>query len=277
MNVNLRGKFIQYFFGLFCRKALPAYDAIKVREQQALNEIRKRRLAALSKLVDLPDDLQSVLKNCFSFPEATEIIQKFCIPITVKDLRTLRPPNWLNDEIMNFYFELLHQRSKANPNLPKIHIFSTFFYPKLKSNGYAPLKRWTRKVDIFTFDMILIPIHLGIHWCFAEINFKERSIIYYDSLHNSNNACLKYLQEYLIEEHLDKKGTDGNSEFDFNNWNLSCPKGIPCQQNGYDCGVFACVFAEYRSRNAEFAFSQKDMNYFRDKMSYEIVKGALIS
>ena len=248
-----------------------------MREQQALSEIRKRRLEAFSKLRDLPDDVQNIFRNCFASSDSTEIIQKFCIPITVKDLKTLRPPNWLNDEIINFYFELMHQRSKENSNLPKIHIFNTFFYPKLKSNGYAAIKRWTRKVDIFSFEMILIPIHLGIHWCCAEINLKERSITYFDSLHNNNPACLKHLQEYLIEEHKDKKGTDGSSMFDFSNWNLSSPKGIPCQQNGYDCGVFACIFAEYRSRNAEFAFSQKDMNYFRDRISYEIIKGALIS
>lgn len=234
-------------------------------------------MESLSKLPKLPADLELVLRNCFVSSDSTEIIQKFCIPISVKDLKTLRSPNWLNDEVINFYFELLLQRSKGNAKLPKIHIFNTFFYPKLKSNGFSAIKRWTRKVDIFSFDIIFIPIHLGIHWCCAEINFKERSICYYDSLHNSNYACLNLLQEYLVEEHMDKKGTDGSIEFNFNDWILSSPKGIPCQQNGYDCGVFACTFAEYRSRNAEFTFSQKDMNYFRDRISYEIVKGTLIS
>lgn len=171
----------------------------------------------------------------------------------------------------------MHQRSNQNSNLPKLYIFNTFFYPKLKSNGHGSIKRWTRKVDIFDFDIILIPIHLGIHWCCAEINIKERSINYYDSLHNNNMSCLKHLQKYLIDEHIDKKGTDGSSEFNFENWNLSLPKGIPCQQNGYDCGVFTCTFAEYRSRASEFAFSQKDMNYFRDKITYEIINGKLIS
>lgn len=189
----------------------------------------------------------------------------------------LRPPNWLNDEIINFYFELLSQRSKQCVNLPRLHIFNTFFYPKLKGNGFELLKRWTRKIDIFAFDMILLPIHLGIHWCCAEVNFKNRAIYYYDSLHNSNNLCLKLIQEYLIAEHLDKKGNDGRAEFNFANWTLESPKNIPCQQNGYDCGVFACVFAEHRSRNADFIFSQKDMNYFRDKISYEILSGNLIS
>lgn len=254
----------------------PAYDTIKARELQAQNEIRKRRLESLHKLPVLPDDHVKIIERSLSSFDSTQIIQKFCIPITVRDLKTLRSPNWLNDEVINFYFELLSQRSKGNLNYPRIHIFNTFFYPKLKSNGYESIKRWTRKVDIFSFDMILIPIHLGIHWCCAEINMKEKAIRYYDSLHNSNKTCLKLLHEYLIEEHKDKKGTDGNAEFDFEKWTLSSPKNIPCQQNGYDCGVFTCVYAEYRSRDADFTFSQKNMYYFRDKISYEIIKGALL-
>ena len=38
--------------------------------------------------------------------------------------------------------------------------------------GYAALKRWTRKIDIFAHDLILIPVHLGMHWCLAVVNFK---------------------------------------------------------------------------------------------------------
>ena len=262
---------------MFIRLSTPAYDLIKARELQAQNEIRKRRLIAAFKLPAIPDIFYNTLKKHLSFSEATEVIQKFNIPITVRELRMLRPPNWLNDEIINIYFELLSQRSKDYENLPRLHIFSTFFYPKLKGSGYDSLKRWTAKIDIFALDMILIPIHLGIHWCCAEINFKNRSIYYYDSLHNSNSTCLKLLHQYLISEYKDKKGEDGIEKFDFNNWIIDSPKGIPCQQNGYDCGVFACTFAEYRSRNAEFTFSQKDLNYFRDKISYEILQGKLMN
>lgn len=254
----------------------PVYDTIKARELQVQNDIRKRRLESLHKHPILPKDYKKIIENSLSSFDSMEIILKFCIPITVRDLKTLRPPNWLNDEVINFYFELLRQRSKENSNYPRLHIFNTFFYPKLKSNGYDSIKRWTKKVDIFSFDMILVPIHLGVHWCCAEINLKERSIRYFDSLHNSNKTCLKLLHEYLIEEHKDKKGCDGNAEFDFDNWTLSSPKNIPCQQNGYDCGVFTCIFAEYRSRDADFTFSQKNMNYFRDKISCEIIKGAVL-
>lgn len=259
------------------RITTPEYIRIKDKEVQVQNEIRKRRLAALTKLCSLPDEAYDLIKKNLSLSESTEVIQKFFIPITVRDLKTLKQPNWLNDEVINFYFELLRQRSKDNSKLPRLHIFNTFFYPKLSSKGYESVRRWTKNIDIFSFDMILIPIHLGIHWCCAEINIKSQSIFYYDSLHNNNTICLNWLREYLIEEFKDKKASVGKTDgFDFLNWSLISPKGIPCQQNGYDCGVFACIFAEYRSRNAEFTFSQKDMNYFRSRISYEIIKGSLL-
>ena len=40
--------------------------------------------------------------------------------------------------------------------------------------GHAALKRWTRKVDIFATDLMLIPVHLGMHWCLATIDFKRK-------------------------------------------------------------------------------------------------------
>ena len=33
-------------------------------------------------------------------------------------------------------------------------------------------------------------------------------------------------------------------------------KNIPKQMNGSDCGMFACKFAEYISRNAAISFTQ---------------------
>ena len=39
-------------------------------------------------------------------------------------------------------------------------------------SGFSLLKRWTKKVDLFAHDLILIPVHLGMHWCLAVVNLK---------------------------------------------------------------------------------------------------------
>lgn len=61
---------------------------------------------------------------------------------------------------------LLMERSKEK-GLPAVHAFNTFFFTKLKTAGYQAVKRWTKKVDIFSVDLLLVPIHLGVHWCLA--------------------------------------------------------------------------------------------------------------
>ena len=69
-------------------------------------------------------------------------------------------------QIINFYMNMLMERSKEK-GLPSVHAFNTFFFTKLKTAGYQAVKRWTKKVDVFSVDILLVPIHLGVHWCLA--------------------------------------------------------------------------------------------------------------
>lgn len=63
---------------------------------------------------------------------------------------------------------------------------------------------------------------------------------------------------------------------DLSDWKLIERRDIPTQQNGSDCGMFSCKFAEYASRAAEIDFSQKNMPYFRQRMVYEVCKQELM-
>lgn len=192
--------------------------------------------------------------------------EKFSGTITRKDLLTLRGLDWLNDEVINIYLSMICERSKADISLPKVYAFTTFFYSSLVSKGYAGVKRWTRKVDIFSFDILLVPVHLGAHWCMAVIDFQNKQIEYYDSMGGNNDVCLETLREYLVAESLDKK----KKQFDLSGWGTVCRKDIPQQMNGSDCGMFSCKFAEFASRRAQIVFTQEHMPYFRKRMVYEI-------
>lgn len=63
-----------------------------------------------------------------------------------RDLQTLAGLNWLNDEVINFYMNLLMQRCEERKDLPRVYATNTFFYPKLIQSGQPGLRRWTRKV-----------------------------------------------------------------------------------------------------------------------------------
>jgi sentrin-specific protease 1 len=85
------------------------------------------------------------------------VVSKFAREqVAGEDIARLRPCEWLNDEIINFYGAMILQRSedskengyKGRSPILKVHYFSTFFWPKLKDEGYerGRLAKWTKKV-----------------------------------------------------------------------------------------------------------------------------------
>lgn len=211
-----------------------------------------------------------VEKAMYGGPQLETLVEGFNITLARKDIQTLKDMTWLNDEVINFYFNLLMDRSKKCA--PTIHIFNTFFYPRLLKVGHQGLARWTRKVDLFAVDLIMIPIHLGMHWCLAAIDMRAKTITYYDSLLGDNHQCTNALRDYIAAEHQAKK----KSPLDIQNWKLTIEKDIPEQLNGCDCGVFTCKYAEYVSQDKTFDFTQADMPYFRRRMIWEMVNKTLL-
>jgi sentrin-specific protease 1 len=83
------------------------------------------------------------------------------LQVTDADVCRLKPGTWLNDEIVNFYGQLILERSEAHPNkvvkngarseknmILNVHYFNSFFFEKLSQEGYekARLAKWTKKV-----------------------------------------------------------------------------------------------------------------------------------
>ncbi|CAI9578951.1 unnamed protein product [Staurois parvus] len=223
---------------------------------------------------ELMQEMEKEIKSALFGGNNDQVLSEgFRLTITRKDIMTLHNLNWLNDEIINFYMNLLMERSKRK-GLPKVHAFNTFFFPKLKSAGFQAVKRWTKKVDVFSADILLVPVHLGVHWCLAVIDFRKKTIMYYDSMGGQNNEACKLLLQYLKLESQDKKGFS----FDCNGWSLSSKRcgEIPQQMNGSDCGMFACKYADYITKDKPISFTQHHMPYFRKRMVWEILHQKLL-
>ncbi|CAK5103726.1 unnamed protein product [Meloidogyne enterolobii] len=199
------------------------------------------------------------------------IVKNSGFELNRKDLMTIFWNEWLNDEVINIYASLIVDRSNNNNDLPKVYAFNSFFYSSLSSNGYERVKRWTKNKDIFENQIIIVPIHLSIHWCLVVIDLEERKMDYYDSLHQDNFECLELLQEYLINESMEKR----QIPLDMNGWQFNFLRNIPPQGNLSDCGVFSCLFAEYASRRAPITFTQEHIPYFRERIAYQILRKEL--
>ncbi|TRY54301.1 hypothetical protein DNTS_021281 [Danionella cerebrum] len=223
---------------------------------------------------ELTEEMQNAVNRALRGGSQDEVLSEgFRLTITRKDLQTLSHLNWLNDEVINFYMNLLVERSKQ-PDLPSAYTFNTFFFPKLRSSGYSAVRRWTKKVDIFSFDIILVPVHLGVHWCLSVVDFRNKSITYFDSMGGNNDEACRTLLNYLRQENEDKKGR----KLVTSEWTLKSkrPNEIPQQMNGSDCGMFTCKYAEYITKDRPITFTQKHMPYFRRRMVWEILNRKLL-
>lgn len=94
------------------------------------------------------------------------------------DLERLDEGEFFNDTLIEFYLRYLqHQLEIHSPNVAKkIYFFNTFFFKNLthkgkgsRSSNYELVMNWTRGVDIFTYDYIVVPINESFHWYVAVI------------------------------------------------------------------------------------------------------------
>lgn len=209
--------------------------------------------------------------------------------ITGEDLRRLKPENWLNDEIVNAYVQLLsargeEARSKEKTNgttskLPNVKAMNSFFYAKLVEYDrkeqaavykYQRVRRWTKKFDSFSYDLLLVPINQeNVHWTLGVIDFKTKTIYHLDSMATGGSPTIcDNLLMWVRDEAADK-----GKRFEIDEWQTEL-RSVPVQRNTDDCGVFLCKFADFLCRGWEnFTFSQTHMQYFRSRIAHELLMG----
>lgn len=180
---------------------------------------------------------------------------------------------WINDQIINHFMELLARRSNGN-----VQFIDSQFYPPYCKYGYKNVKSLTKQKNIFNYDMVLVPLLVnGNHWCLGVISPPQRHIQLYDSM-----RCADRDYDYVFEKLFDFLKDECNERFDnpldTSEWIRDCVDDIPQQSNGFDCGVFVCVYAEYVTRNQyDINFAQEHIAYFRKKILFEICSGELLN
>jgi sentrin-specific protease 1 len=216
------------------------------------------------------------------------LIEKFNIPMTKDKFSCLSPSTWLNDEVINFYMSILQERDdtlvieynkkeKDEKNKKRTsHYFNSFFFTKLLENGfynYANVKRWSRKFDIFTKEKVFIPVNLhNTHWTLVVIYIQKKEIHYYDSMSGSGKTYLDASLQWLIDEGKEKKNLIIKRE----EWKLFDKEShVPQQRNGYDCGMFTILCADYCSDDLPLKYNQQEMSDNRYRIGAAILRGSL--
>ena len=115
------------------------------------------------------------------FPMGT----KDSVSVCLADYKTLEHDTFLNDIIIDFYLTYLFHKFLNAEDRPTVHIFSTMFYKRLNSTPkkastvasyekdsslkpaekrHMRVKGWTKNVNLFEKNMVIIPICEHSHW-----------------------------------------------------------------------------------------------------------------
>ncbi|XP_032428582.1 uncharacterized protein LOC116726137 [Xiphophorus hellerii] len=234
---------------------------IPLAESDVLEHLKKTSNSDLSSSeVDIKAEMSRYRAGLASAPVAGFMVTYNKHNLRLEDLGTLEDQNWLNDQIINMYGELIMDVAEQ-----KVHFFNSFFYKQLVAKGYEGVKRWTKKVDLFSKWLLLIPIHLEIHWSLIAITMATKTISYYDSqgivFRHTTNNIMKYLQSEAREKKQAafQKG-----------WKIAIIKGIPQQKNDSDCGVFVLEYCRRLSVKQPLLFSQNNMPQIRKRIYKEL-------
>lgn len=167
---------------------------------------------------------------------------------------------------------------------PSVFTTNTYLYSVLmdRKQGFAYTKvdRWLRKkgVCIADYDLVLLPILLyGDHWVLAVADFRSRSFVYLDSMHDKKassqvgsgmaNDVLDNITRWLhceVERSTTKVTADALDVF---NWTrVFNPPYMPVQKDDGSCGVFALQVADYLAQGRVPVFTQADISVIRARM-----------
>lgn len=92
-----------------------------------------------------------------------------------QDIYRLDNGEFLNDNLIMFYLLWLEQQHSELAS--RVYVHNTFFYASLtktvkgkKGINYEAVERWTAKVDLLSYDYIIVPVNENTHWYVAIIS-----------------------------------------------------------------------------------------------------------
>ncbi|EEQ36772.1 hypothetical protein CLUG_00895 [Clavispora lusitaniae ATCC 42720] len=193
--------------------------------------------------------------------------------VAFNDFKTLYNNDWINDTLIDFF--IAYEIDKAvnefkSVDESNVYAFNSFFFTKLMSKAedqevpdyYENIKRWLSKVDLMSYEAIIMPINEHLHWycCIIKnlpklLRYAKRAqkrkarglenekdsphnseivaeIFVFDSLRQTHPNIVSPLKTLIAEYCRDKHGV----EIDTDSIRMVTAR-VPRQRNFNDCGI----------------------------------------
>ncbi len=168
------------------------------------------------------------------------------------DLKLLSGPHWLNDRIISFYFEYLHQKKFDSSTRVVFVSPEVSQFLKLVSNAEIPIFLEPLALEEGK-DVILFAVNNsnnpdepgGSHWSLLIYSSQSEEFYHLDSSSGLNSNAARQiacrLHSFLSKKMLDLGKAYGNLKI------TEVP--VLQQSNGYDCGIHLIANAEHATRH----------------------------
>lgn len=151
------------------------FSLIELQREKEQSQCRRTRHSFID--VDYSDPRDS--ETYLMYP--VELEAQDAITIHVGDLKRLEPGVYFNDNLIDLKIKFLIAELPPEKK-SRIYAFSCLFLAKLteikgdEKAAHQLVSRWTKNVNIFSFDYLLFPINKSMHWSLVVVAFPGRMV-----------------------------------------------------------------------------------------------------
>lgn len=162
---------------------------------------------------------------------------------TDHDYTSLNGSNWFDDKLIDDFIisylnnSAMHRKILYFP-CPILNAF-------LKTDEKIDLiSQFMYNARSFDFRLFIGIVHNCNHWILSVISPALKTIALFDSLNNSDSEYRKIFEGLAKISNLNIMLENDQENLDIDEWNFIISQDSIKQTNGFDCGLFACLFSK---------------------------------
>lgn len=196
-----------------------------------------------------------------------------------EEIISMLPTRWVRSSCILMYFQILQARCVRKG---KRYLFlDPIFWTRLSTDrttgdlSYHFVQDYShsesRGINALDMQKILIPMCINRnHYALTEVDLIKRTIAYYDSLPcRMATTYMSYINRWLIDLAGTQRLIFQTEDFAHHH------KTTPQQMNGYDCGIYCMMNADFLSDDLEPNLEPEEIDDFRMRILIALITHCL--